>query len=65
MLNDCNSYLEILFEEEDLLICGGGDFSYGILNKKKVASLSFGDAEKIKILDYYPKELLETCNEKI
>ena len=58
--DDFTAYLEVLFGgEKDLLICGGGDNSYGtpFVNKMKPAGLSDGDIDKIKIWSSdYPKE---------
>jgi len=57
---DFTAYLEVLFGgEKDLLMCGGGDYSYGspFVNKMKAAGLSDGDIDKIKIWGSdYPKE---------
>ena len=58
--DDFTAYLEVLFGgEKDLLMCGGGDYSYGtpFVNKLKAAGLSDGDVDKIKIWGSdYPKE---------
>ena len=58
--DDFTAYLEVLFGgEKDLLMCGGGDYSYGspFVNKMKAAGLSDGDVDKIKIWGSdYPKE---------
>ena len=50
--DDFTAYLEVLFGgEKDLLMCGGGDYSFGkpFVNKMKAAGLSDGDILKIKI----------------
>ena len=58
--DDFTAYLEVLFGgEKDLLMCGGGDYSFGtpFVNKLKAAGLSDGDVDKIKIWGSdYPKE---------
>ena len=58
--DDFTAYLEVLFGgEKELLMCGGGDYSYGtpFVNKMKAAGLSDGDVDKIKIWGSdYPKE---------
>ena len=58
--DDFTAYLEVLFGgEKDLLMCGGGDYSFGkpFVNKMKAAGLSDGDILKIKIWGSdYPKE---------
>ena len=58
--DDFTAYLEVLFGgEKDLLMCGGGDYSYGtpFVNKLKAAGLSDSDVLKIKIWGSdYPKE---------
>ena len=58
--DDFTAYLEILFGgEKDLLMCGGGDYSYGtpFVNKMKAEGLSDNDIDKIKIWGSdYPKE---------
>ena len=57
---DFTAYLEVLFGgEKDLLMCGGGDYSFGkpFVNKMKAAGLSDNDILKIKIWGSdYPKE---------
>ena len=57
---DFTAYLEVLFGgEKDLLMCGGGDYSFGkpFVNKMKAAGLSDSDILKIKIWGSdYPKE---------
>ena len=58
--DDFTAYLEVLFGgEKDLLMCGGGDYSFGkpFVNKMKAAGLSDNDILKIKIWGSdYPKE---------
>ena len=58
--DDYVAYLEVLFgNEKDLLLCGGGDYSYGkpFVEKLKAAGLSDSDIDKIKIWGSdYPKE---------
>ena len=58
--DDFTAYLEVLFGgEKDLLMCGGGDYSYGkpFIEKMKSAGLSDNDIIKIKIWGSdYPKE---------
>ena len=57
---DFTAYLEVLFGgEKDLLMCGGGDYSFGkpFVNKMKAVGLSDSDILKIKIWGSdYPKE---------
>ena len=57
---DFTAYLEVLFGgEKDLLMCGGGDYSFGkpFVNKMKAVGLSDNDILKIKIWGSdYPKE---------
>ena len=57
---DFTAYLEVIIGgERDLLLCGGGDYSYGapFSTKMKAAGLSDSDIEKIKIWrSDYPKE---------
>ena len=57
---DFTAYLEVIIGgERDLLLCGGGDYSYGapFTTKLKAAGLSDGDVDKIKIWrSDYPKE---------
>ena len=57
---DFTAYLEVLFGgEKDLLMCGGGDYSFGrpFVDKMKAAGLSDNDILKIKIWGSdYPKE---------
>ena len=57
---DFTAYLEVLFgNEKELLLCGGGDYSYGqpFIEKMKVEGLSDDDIDKIKIWGSdYPKE---------
>ena len=57
---DFTAYLEVIIGgEKDLLLCGGGDYSYGapFTTKMKAAGLSDGDISKIKIWrSDYPKE---------
>ena len=57
---DFTAYLEVIIGgERDLLLCGGGDYSYGapFTTKMKAAGLSDGDISKIKIWrSDYPKE---------
>ena len=57
---DFTAYLEVLFgNEKELLLCGGGDYSYGqpFVNKMKSEGLSDDDIDKIKIWGSdYPKE---------
>ena len=58
--DDFTAYLEVLLGgEKDLLMCGGGDYSYGspFVDKMKKAGLSDDDVDKIKIWGAdYPKE---------
>ena len=58
--DDFTAYLEVLFGgEKELLMCGGGDYSYGqpFVDKLKAAGLSDNDVLKIKIWGSdYPKE---------
>ena len=58
--DDFTAYLEILLGgERDLLLCGGGDYSYGkpFADKMKAVGLSDSDVDKIKIWRAdYPKE---------
>ena len=58
--DDYVAYLEVLFgNERELLLCGGGDYSYGqpFVDKLKAAGLSDADVDKIKIWGSdYPKE---------
>lgn len=58
--DDFTAYLEVLFGgEKDLLMCGGGDYSYGepFVNKLRAVGLSEDDIVKIKIWGSdYPKE---------
>ena len=58
--DDFTAYLEVLFGgEKDLLMCGGGFYSYGkpFVEKMKNAGLSDNDVLKIKIWGSdYPKE---------
>ena len=58
--NDYVAYLEVLFgNEKDLLLCGGGDYSYGqpFVDKLKAVGLSDADVDKVKIWGSdYPKE---------
>jgi alpha-amylase len=57
---DFSAYLEVLFgNEKELLLCGGGDYSYGqpFVDKMKSEGLSDDDIDKIKIWGSdYPKE---------
>ena len=57
---DFTAYLEVLFgNEKELLLCGGGDYSYGqpFVDKMKAQGLSDDDIDKIKIWGSdYPKE---------
>ena len=57
---DFTAYLEVLFgNEKELLLCGGGDYSYGqpFVDKMKAEGLSDDDIDKIKIWGSdYPKE---------
>jgi len=57
---DFTAYLEVLFGgEKDLLMCGGGFYSYGkpFVDKMKAAGLSDHDVYRIKIWGSdYPKE---------
>ena len=57
---DFSAYLEVLFgNEKELLLCGGGDYSYGqpFVDKMKSEGLSDDDIDKIKICGSdYPKE---------
>ena len=57
---DFAAYLEVLFgNEKELLLCGGGDYSYGqpFVDKMKEEGLSDDDIDKIKIWGSdYPKE---------
>ena len=58
--DDYVAYLEVLFgNERELLLCGGGDYSYGqpFVDKLKAVGLSDADVNKIKIWGSdYPKE---------
>ena len=58
--DDFTAYLAVLFGgEKDLLMCGGGDYSYGkpFIEKMKAVGLSDNDILKIKIWGSdYPKE---------
>ena len=58
--DDYVAYLEVLFgNEKELLLCGGGDYSYGapFVNKLKAEGLSDGDVDKVKLWGSdYPKE---------
>ncbi len=58
--DDFTAYLEVIIGgERDLLLCGGGEYSYGgpFTSKMKAAGLSANDVNKIKIWrSDYPKE---------
>ena len=58
--DDFTAYLEVIIGgERDLLLCGGGEYSYGgpFTSKMKAAGLSDNDVNKIKIWrSDYPKE---------